>query len=79
MPSASACANLVAVLGRAPEAWIDLPDPDAIFVGGSGREISRLLDLAYERLRPADGWWRIPAASRTWPTCTPRCTAAPAT
>ena len=44
--------NLVAVLGRAPEAWIDLPDPDAIFVGGSGREISRLLDLAYERLRP---------------------------
>jgi precorrin-6Y C5,15-methyltransferase (decarboxylating) len=44
--------NLVAVLGRAPEAWIDLPDPDAIFVGGSGREISRILDLAYERLRP---------------------------
>ncbi|HEY4311197.1 MAG TPA: precorrin-6y C5,15-methyltransferase (decarboxylating) subunit CbiE [Pirellulales bacterium] len=44
--------NLVAVLGRAPEAWVDLPDPDAIFVGGSGREISRLLDLAYDRLRP---------------------------
>ena len=44
--------NLVAVLGRAPEAWAELPDPDAVFVGGSGREISRLLDLAYERLRP---------------------------
>src|SRR5262249_34246371 len=44
--------NLVAILGRAPEAWIDLPDPDAIFVGGSGREISRNLDVAYERLRP---------------------------
>ncbi len=44
--------NLVAVLGRAPEAWIDLPPPDAIFVGGSGREISRILDQAYERLRP---------------------------
>ncbi|MEX2118740.1 MAG: precorrin-6y C5,15-methyltransferase (decarboxylating) subunit CbiE [Pirellulales bacterium] len=45
--------NLVAVLGRAPEAWSALPDPDSIFVGGSGREISRLMELAYERLRPA--------------------------
>ncbi len=44
--------NLEAVLGRAPEAWADLPDPHAIFVQGSGREISRLLDLAYDRLRP---------------------------
>ncbi|MBI2823477.1 MAG: precorrin-6y C5,15-methyltransferase (decarboxylating) subunit CbiE [Planctomycetia bacterium] len=43
--------NMVAVRGRAPEAWADLPDPDAIFVGGSGREISRLVDLAYDRLR----------------------------
>jgi precorrin-6Y C5,15-methyltransferase (decarboxylating) len=45
-------ANLVGVLGRAPDAWNDLPDPDAIFVGGSGREISRVVELAYERLRP---------------------------
>jgi precorrin-6Y C5,15-methyltransferase (decarboxylating) len=44
--------NLVPVLGRAPEAWASLPDPDSIFAGGSGREISRLVDLAYERLRP---------------------------
>jgi precorrin-6Y C5,15-methyltransferase (decarboxylating) len=44
--------NLIAVLGRAPEAWQGLPQPDAIFVGGSGREISRLIDLAFERLRP---------------------------
>jgi precorrin-6Y C5,15-methyltransferase (decarboxylating) len=43
--------NLVPVLGRAPEAWATLPDPDSIFAGGSGREISRLVDLAYERLR----------------------------
>ena len=43
--------NLVPVLGRAPEAWADLPEPDAIFVGGSGRGISRLVDAAYERLR----------------------------
>jgi precorrin-6Y C5,15-methyltransferase (decarboxylating) len=44
--------NLVPVLGRAPDAWKDLPDADAIFVGGSGREISRVVELAYERLRP---------------------------
>ena len=44
--------NLVPVLGRAPEAWRDLPVPDAVFVGGSGRGISRLVDDAYERLRP---------------------------
>jgi precorrin-6Y C5,15-methyltransferase (decarboxylating) len=44
--------NLLPVLGRAPEAWAALPDPDSIFAGGSGREISRLVDLAYERLRP---------------------------
>jgi precorrin-6Y C5,15-methyltransferase (decarboxylating) len=43
--------NLRPVLGRAPEAWKDLPDPDAIFVGGSGREVSRLIELAYARLK----------------------------
>ncbi|HEX3727756.1 MAG TPA: precorrin-6y C5,15-methyltransferase (decarboxylating) subunit CbiE [Pirellulales bacterium] len=43
--------NLVAILGQAPDAWRELPDPDSIFVGGSGREISRLVELAYERLR----------------------------
>jgi precorrin-6B C5,15-methyltransferase / cobalt-precorrin-6B C5,C15-methyltransferase len=44
--------NLVAVLGRAPEAWSGLPDADSIFVGGSGREISRVVELAFQRLRP---------------------------
>ena len=43
--------NLVPVLGRAPEAWADLPQPDSVFVGGSGRGIIRLVDAAYERLR----------------------------
>ncbi len=46
-------ANLTAVLGRAPEAWQDLPAPDAVFVGGSGREISRMVELAYAQLKPA--------------------------
>jgi precorrin-6Y C5,15-methyltransferase (decarboxylating) len=44
--------NIIAVLGRAPDAWVDLPDPDAVFVGGSGREIGRLVELAYRRLKP---------------------------
>ncbi len=43
--------NLVPVLGRAPEAWADLPEPDAIFFGGSGPGISGLVDAAYQRLR----------------------------
>jgi precorrin-6Y C5,15-methyltransferase (decarboxylating) len=44
--------NLVPVLGRAPEAWANLPDPDSVFAGGSGREVGRLCELAYDRLRP---------------------------
>ncbi len=43
--------NLVPVLGRAPEAWADLPDPDAVFVGGSGRGIALLMEAAFERLK----------------------------
>jgi precorrin-6Y C5,15-methyltransferase (decarboxylating) len=44
--------NLVPVLGRAPEAWGNLPQPDCIFVGGSGREIARIVELAYKQLKP---------------------------
>ncbi len=44
--------NLVPVLGKAPEAWGNLPQPDCIFVGGSGREIARLVELAYKQLKP---------------------------
>ncbi len=43
--------NVVAVLGKAPEAWSDLPAPDAIFAQGSGREISRIAELAFARLQ----------------------------
>jgi precorrin-6Y C5,15-methyltransferase (decarboxylating) len=43
--------NVVPVLGHAPEAWRELPAPDAIFIGGTGRWLSRLVDAAYERLR----------------------------
>ena len=45
-------ANLVPVLGSAPEAWAKLPDPDSVFVGGSGRHISPIVEAAFLRLRP---------------------------
>ncbi len=44
--------NVVPVFGRAPEAWADLPDPDAVFVGGSGRQVVTLCDQAFARLKP---------------------------
>ena len=43
--------NLHPVLGRAPEAWATLPDPDAIYVGGSGRDVAMLVEKAWERLK----------------------------
>jgi precorrin-6Y C5,15-methyltransferase (decarboxylating) len=43
--------NLVPVLGRAPEAFKDLPEPDAVFVDGSGRDICNLVEAVYRRLR----------------------------
>jgi precorrin-6Y C5,15-methyltransferase (decarboxylating) len=44
--------NVVPVQGKAPEAWANLPDPDCVFVAGSGREVIRIAELAYQRLRP---------------------------
>ena len=43
--------NLKPILGKAPEAWSDIPDPDAIFLGGTGRALSELVQLAWERLK----------------------------
>ena len=42
--------SLVPVHGQAPDAWSDLPDPNAIFVGGSGRMVPDLVSAALERL-----------------------------
>jgi precorrin-6B C5,15-methyltransferase / cobalt-precorrin-6B C5,C15-methyltransferase len=44
--------NLVPVLGEAPKAWETLPDPDAIFVGGTGRAVTELVTHAWPRLQP---------------------------
>ena len=43
--------NLTPVLGEAPQAWADLPQPDAVFVGGTGRSVVSLVQSAWERLR----------------------------
>ncbi len=45
-------ANVVPVLGKAPEAWGQLPDPDAVFVGGAGRHVNNLCAGAFQRLKP---------------------------
>lgn len=46
-----ACPLLVPIHGQAPEAWSDLPDPDAIFVGGGGRSVAEVIGPACARLR----------------------------
>ncbi|QDU95259.1 precorrin-6y C5,15-methyltransferase (decarboxylating) subunit CbiE [Lignipirellula cremea] len=44
--------NLTPVLGKAPEAWKDLPAPNAIFVGGTGRTIDQIVEDAFQALLP---------------------------
>jgi precorrin-6Y C5,15-methyltransferase (decarboxylating) len=44
--------NLKAVHGTAPAVFAGLPPPDAVFVGGTGKEVGRLLEAAYSALRP---------------------------
>jgi precorrin-6Y C5,15-methyltransferase (decarboxylating) len=44
--------NLKAIHGTAPEVFEGLPAPDAIFVGGTGHEVARLLEAAWAALRP---------------------------
>jgi precorrin-6Y C5,15-methyltransferase (decarboxylating) len=44
--------NLKAIHGTAPAVFAGLPSPDAVFVGGDGREITRMLEAAWQALRP---------------------------
>ncbi len=41
--------------GLAPQGLADWPDPDAVFIGGSGGQLAALIQLALTRLR-AGGW-----------------------
>jgi precorrin-6Y C5,15-methyltransferase (decarboxylating) len=44
--------NLQAIHGMAPAVFAGLPAPDGIFIGGSGKDPSRLLEAAFAALRP---------------------------
>ncbi len=41
-----------AIHAEAPHGTADLPDPDAVFVGGNGGRLLDILDMALSRLRP---------------------------
>ena len=43
--------NVKPVFGTAPDVFETLPAPDAIFVGGNGGEVARLLEASYKVLR----------------------------
>ncbi|MDB4966492.1 MAG: cobL [Myxococcales bacterium] len=44
--------NVRVIAGRAPEVLAELPDPDAIFVGGSKGSMAEIVDVALARLKP---------------------------
>jgi precorrin-6Y C5,15-methyltransferase (decarboxylating) len=44
--------NLHLTEGVAPAATVDWPDPDAVFIGGSGGGLDKIIVTAQERLRP---------------------------
>ena len=45
--------NLTVIAGLAPDALVELPAPDAVFIGGSKGSMRAIIELALERLRPA--------------------------
>ena len=44
--------NIQIVAGEAPQALVELPDPDSVFIGGSGGNLDLIIDEAAGRLRP---------------------------
>jgi precorrin-6Y C5,15-methyltransferase (decarboxylating) len=44
--------NVFPIHGSAPIAWQQLPDPDAIFIGGTGRQLAAIVTDALARLKP---------------------------
>lgn len=45
-------ADLTALLGKAPQGLDAFPDPNSIFIGGTGGEMKELLHICCRRLRP---------------------------
>ena len=44
--------NVFPIHGAAPNAWESLPEPDAIFIGGTGRQLATIVTDALDRLKP---------------------------
>lgn len=44
--------SVVSIHGNAPEVFLNLPDPDRIFIGGSGGNLPGILDRCQTRLNP---------------------------
>jgi precorrin-6B C5,15-methyltransferase / cobalt-precorrin-6B C5,C15-methyltransferase len=44
--------NVKPVFGMAPAVFRGLPNPDAIFIGGNGGEVARLMQASFQALRP---------------------------
>ncbi|MHB8167793.1 MAG: precorrin-6Y C5,15-methyltransferase (decarboxylating) subunit CbiT, partial [Sulfuricella sp.] len=44
--------NYTLIESRAPAGLDTWPDPDAVFIGGSGGELAGLIDLSFSRLKP---------------------------
>ncbi len=45
--------NMIVLEGKAPEGLDGFSDPDAVFIGGSGGNLSDILDVVKARLRPS--------------------------
>jgi precorrin-6Y C5,15-methyltransferase (decarboxylating) len=51
--------NITAVTGNAPEAMVDLPAPDFVFVGGSNGQLESIVDALVEKNRNAHRDFRL--------------------
>lgn len=45
--------NIIPVHGSAPQVLSNLPDPDRIFIGGSGGHLNQILEICSQRLKPS--------------------------
>ena len=45
------CKNITVINRKAPDALLGLPDPDVVFVGGSGGNLEEILSMSSNRLR----------------------------
>lgn len=46
------CENIRVVCGKAPQVLEGLPEPDRVFLGGSGGKLSEIVEVIYAKMRP---------------------------